>query len=63
MATWPEHCFKAYDIRGLAHGDGSGELTTAFAERLGQALGTYLGQHGWPWAVTFAPPAQPLRTR
>ena len=43
MATWPEHCFKAYDIRGLAHGDGSGELTPAFAERLGQALGTYLG--------------------
>jgi phosphomannomutase len=43
MATWPEHCFKAYDIRGLANGDGSGELTPAFAERLGQALGTYLG--------------------
>ena len=43
MATWPEHCFKAYDIRGLANGDGSGELTPAFAERLGRALGTYLG--------------------
>jgi len=43
MATWPEHCFKAYDIRGLANGDGSGELTPSFAERLGQALGTYLG--------------------
>ncbi|GIS27702.1 MAG: phosphoglucomutase [Methanobacteriota archaeon] len=43
MAKWAEHCFKAYDIRGLANGDGSGELTPAFAERLGRALGTYLG--------------------
>ena len=43
MATWAEHCFKAYDIRGLANGDGTGELTPAFAERLGRALATYLG--------------------
>ena len=43
MAKWAEHCFKAYDIRGLANGDGSGELTPAFAERLGRALATYLG--------------------
>ena len=43
MARWAEHCFKAYDIRGLANGDGSGELTPAFAERLGRALATYLG--------------------
>ena len=27
METWPEACFKAYDIRGLANGDGTGELT------------------------------------
>ena len=25
MAKWAEHCFKAYDIRGLANGDGSGD--------------------------------------
>lgn len=43
MPPWPEHCFKAYDIRGLANGDGSGELTPAFAKRLGRALATYLG--------------------
>lgn len=42
MTTWPEACFKAYDIRGLASGDGSGELTPAFAYRLGGAIATYL---------------------
>ena len=42
MVTWPEACFKAYDIRGLANGDGSGELTPAFAYRLGRAMATYL---------------------
>jgi len=42
MTKWPEACFKAYDIRGLANGDGSGELTPEFAYRLGRALATYL---------------------
>ena len=42
METWPVACFKAYDIRGLANGDGSGELTPDFAYRLGRALATYL---------------------
>ena len=42
MDTWPEACFKAYDIRGLANGDGSGELTPDFAYRLGRAIATYL---------------------
>jgi len=42
MTNWPETCFKAYDIRGLANGDGSGDLTPAFAYRLGRALATYL---------------------
>ena len=42
METWPEACFKAYDIRGLANGDGTGELTPEFAYRLGRALATYL---------------------
>ena len=42
MTDWPEACFKAYDIRGLANGDGSGDLTPAFAYRLGRALATYL---------------------
>ena len=42
MDSWPEACFKAYDIRGLAYGDGSGELTPNFAYRLGRALATYL---------------------
>ena len=42
MTNWPEACFKAYDIRGLANGDGSGDLTPAFAYRLGRALATYL---------------------
>ena len=41
--TWPEHCFKAYDIRGHASGSSDDELTPAFAERLGQALSTMLG--------------------
>ena len=27
MEPWPEACFKAYDIRGRASGDGTGELT------------------------------------
>ena len=31
MGEWPVQCFKAYDIRGLANGDGSGELTPQFA--------------------------------
>ena len=39
---WPDQCFKAYDIRGFAYGDGSGDLTPAFAHRLGRALATYL---------------------
>ena len=30
MDEWPVQCFKAYDIRGLANGDGTGELTPAF---------------------------------
>ena len=42
MSEWPVHCFKAYDIRGLANGDGTGELTPEFAYRLGRALATYL---------------------
>jgi phosphomannomutase len=42
MEEWPEACFKAYDIRGLANGDGTGELTPAFAYRLGRAMATYL---------------------
>ena len=36
--NWPLHCFKAYDIRGLA----DKELDELFAERLGRALATYL---------------------
>ena len=43
MDEWPVQCFKAYDIRGLANGDGSGELTPQFAYRLGRAMATYLG--------------------
>ena len=43
MGEWPVQCFKAYDIRGLANGDGSGELTPEFAYRLGRAMATYLG--------------------
>ena len=42
MDEWPQQCFKAYDIRGLANGDGSGELTPKFAYRLGRAMATYL---------------------
>jgi len=47
MSEWPEHCFKAYDIRGLASSDEedsppTGELTVEFAHRLGRALATYL---------------------
>ena len=42
MEPWSEGCFKAYDIRGLAYGDGTGELTPAFAYRLGRAIATYL---------------------
>ena len=43
MSEWPVHCFKAYDIRGLANGDGTGELTPDFAYRLGRAMAKYLG--------------------
>ena len=39
---WPQHCFKAYDIRGNANGDGSGDITPQFALRLGKAMATYL---------------------
>ena len=35
---WPLHCFKAYDIRGLANT----EIDQKFATRLGRAIGTYL---------------------
>ena len=35
---WPQHCFKAYDIRGLS----GSEINDVFAERLGRALATYL---------------------
>ena len=42
MDEWPVQCFKAYDIRGLANGDGTGELTPVFAYRLGRAMATYL---------------------
>ena len=42
MDEWPQQCFKAYDIRGLANGDGSGELTPTFAYRLGRAMAAYL---------------------
>ncbi len=38
MAEWALHCFKAYDIRGIAYD----ELDERFAERLGKALGTFL---------------------
>ena len=43
MDEWPVQCFKAYDIRGLSNGDGTGELTPPFAYRLGRAMATYLG--------------------
>ena len=40
------HCFKAYDIRGIAGPTipegGTLELTEAFAHRLGSAFGTVL---------------------
>ena len=36
--TWAVHCFKAYDIRGIAYE----ELDVSFAERLGRALATFL---------------------
>ena len=47
MSEWPEHCFKAYDIRGLSSSSEqdappTGDLTTDFAYRLGRALATYL---------------------
>ncbi|MEE2647978.1 MAG: hypothetical protein VYA57_04435 [Candidatus Thermoplasmatota archaeon] len=42
METWPDACFKAYDIRGLASGNGTGEPTPGFAYLLGRALTTYL---------------------
>ena len=47
MSEWPEHCFKAYDIRGLSASSEmdaapTGELTVEFAYRLGRALATYL---------------------
>ena len=42
MGEWPVQCFKAYDIRGLANGDGTGELTPQFAYRLGRAMAKYL---------------------
>ena len=38
MSEWPEHCFKAYDIRGLSGQD----LSDEFAYRLGRAMATYL---------------------
>ena len=38
MSEWALHCFKAYDIRGIAYD----ELDNKFAERLGKALGTFL---------------------
>ena len=38
MSEWPEHCFKAYDIRGLSGTD----LTKEFALRLGKAFATYI---------------------
>ena len=38
MSEWALHCFKAYDIRGIAHD----ELDEKFAQRLGKALGTFL---------------------
>ncbi|MBA45148.1 MAG: phosphomannomutase [Euryarchaeota archaeon] len=39
MAEWALHCFKAYDIRGIAYD----ELDEEFADRLGKSLGTFLG--------------------
>lgn len=42
MGEWPIQCFKAYDIRGLANSDGTGELTPEFAYRLGRAMAKYL---------------------
>ena len=38
MGDWPVHCFKAYDIRGLAGDD----LSDEFAYRLGRSLAKYL---------------------
>ena len=38
MSQWPEHCFKAYDIRGLSGTD----LNAEFALRLGKAFATYI---------------------
>ena len=43
MDEWPEHCFKAYDIRGPASWDGTGDLTSQFAYRQGRTTATYLG--------------------
>jgi phosphomannomutase/phosphoglucomutase len=38
MTEWALHCFKAYDIRGIA----GSELNDSFAERLGKTLATFL---------------------
>ncbi|MDP6869526.1 MAG: phosphomannomutase/phosphoglucomutase [Candidatus Poseidoniaceae archaeon] len=38
MGEWPVHCFKAYDIRGLAEN----ELSDEFAFRLGKSIAAYL---------------------
>jgi phosphomannomutase/phosphoglucomutase len=38
MVEWALHCFKAYDIRGIA----SKELDEAFADRLGRSLAKFL---------------------
>ena len=36
MSAWPDHIFRAYDIRGIAFED----LTEDMASSLGAALGT-----------------------
>ncbi|HJM66838.1 MAG TPA: hypothetical protein QF555_04770, partial [Candidatus Thalassarchaeaceae archaeon] len=38
MAEWALHCFKAYDIRGIANN----ELDEAFADRLGRSIAKFL---------------------
>ncbi|HJN92647.1 MAG TPA: phosphomannomutase/phosphoglucomutase, partial [Dehalococcoidia bacterium] len=48
------HLFRAYDIRGIARGEADDELTTAAAERIGRAFGTFLSSQ-----ALSAPRAQP----
>ena len=60
MEPWPEACFKAYDIRGRANGDGTGELTPDLAYRLGRARRPTSNANPMPSDETFEIPRQPL---